>query len=77
MFRKVLLSAIVAVGCVTPFVAAPQVSAESYHHHHHYHVFYRACCDEPWVCHGSYEHFERARHAAHHLRERGFEVQIR
>ena len=77
MFRKLLLSAIVAVGCVTPFAAASKVSAESCHHRHHYCVFYRANCDEPWVIYCRYEHFEQARHAAHHLRERGFDAYVR
>ena len=79
MFRKLFLSAVVAVGCVTPFAAAPKVEAQpSYHHHHHhrYRVLYQRCPDEPWILYGRFEHFARARHVAHELRERGFEVLV-
>lgn len=79
MLRKLLLSAVVAVGCVTPFAVAPKAEAEPFHHHHHHchSVFYRGGCGEPWAFYGRFEHDEQARHAAHHLRERGFEVFIR
>jgi len=78
MLRKMLLSAVVAVGCVTPFAATPKVEADwFYHHHHHYRVFYRPNCNLPWAYYGRFEHFEGARHAAHHLRHQGFEVEIR
>jgi hypothetical protein len=79
MFRKLLLSAIVAVGCAVPFAAAPKVEAEPfvhryYYHHHRYRVFYRASPYEPWILYGRFEHFARARHVAHELRERGFQA---
>jgi hypothetical protein len=80
MFRKLILSAVVAVGCVTPFAAAPKAEADVvyyYHHHHHYRVYYRPNCNLPWAFYGRFEHFDSARHAAHHLRHQGFEVEIR
>ena len=77
MIRKLLLSAVVAVGCVTPFAATSKAEAEPFHHHHHhYNVFYRANCNSPWVCYGRFEHFDAARHAEHHLRHQGFEAYI-
>jgi hypothetical protein len=78
MLRKLLLSAVVAVGSLAAFAVAPKAEAEPFHHHHHHHsVFYRCNCSEPWAFYGQFEHYESARHAAYHLRERGFETFIR
>ena len=78
MFRKFVWSAVVAVGCVAPFAAAPPLNAQSIYQPHRYHhrVLYRRCGAEPWVLYGRYEHLSAARHAAHHLSTRGFEVLV-
>ncbi len=84
MFRKLFLSAVVAVGCVTPFIAAPKVEAAHFHrhhtrygHHHHYRVYYRANGNGPWVCYGRYDDCGAANHALFHLRQRGCEGYVR
>lgn len=42
-----------------------------------YHVMYRDCSFEPWRCYGRFDCYREARHVAHRLRCRGYQVYIR
>ena len=86
MLRTLTLTAVCALGLLTPLAAAPRAEAHSppehrsyhvEHHHHRYHVMYRRCACPTWECYGDYRCFEDAEHAACRLRARGFEVRIR
>jgi hypothetical protein len=78
MLRKLVVSAVMGLGVLSPLAAAPAAEAhEYYHRHHEYRVFFRRCDREPWECRGCFERWERAERVACHLRERGFEVFIR
>jgi hypothetical protein len=77
MLRKLVVSAVMGVGLLSPLAAAPAAEAHEYHYRHQFRVFYRSCPREPWACYGRYDRWARADHAACHLRERGFEVVIR
>jgi hypothetical protein len=78
MFRKLMLSSVVALGLAVPFVAAQAVSADPivHPHHHHYRVYSRPNCHCAWTCQGTYHHFHEAERVAHRLQRRGFETMI-
>lgn len=80
MFRNLTVTAVTALGLMTPLAATPTAEAHppvERFHHHRYEVMYRRCGCPVWECYGSYRFFREAEHAACRLRERGFEVHIR
>jgi hypothetical protein len=80
MLRKLTLASVAALGLVVPLATTPTAEAHppvERHFHRHFEVVYRRCGWPRWECYGTYRCFEDAEHAAHHLRERGFEARIR
>jgi hypothetical protein len=79
MLRKLILGAGIGLGGLIP-LATPAEAHEIVYvhsHHHRFEVIYRRCDRDPWTCYGRYSYREDARHAAHRLRERGFEARVR
>jgi hypothetical protein len=88
MLRSITLTAVTAVGLLSPLATATPAEAHPPFHEDHefiahrrfhceFEVMYRRCDHEPWRCYGEYRSHEYAERVACHLRERGFEVYIR
>lgn len=60
-----------------PVVEIRHYPVHEHHHHRDFHVFYRACCNDPWVSYGCFDCRERADRVACRLRESGYEVFVR
>jgi hypothetical protein len=78
MFRKLLLSAVLAVTAIGGIAVAPLAADAAplpiRHYHVRYEVFYREC--GRWCCSGNYGERWEADRAAEFLRHRGFEVRV-
>src|SRR5262245_42795902 len=84
MFRKLILTAVLAVTTVTGFaLTVPEASAQPIpyyppfphrRHHVHYEVLIRH--RGHWDVYATYHNFEDAQRAAWRLRDRGFDVRV-
>ena len=79
MFRKLTVTAVTAMGLMTPLAATPTAEAHppfGHFHRHRYEVLYRRCGCPTWECYGSYYFFGQADRTACWLRSRGFEARV-
>lgn len=79
MFRKLILSAVIATGAVaglalTPTAADAQPPVERFHHQ--YEVVYKRG-HHGWRVYGTYRNRWEADRAANHLRHRGYHAEVR
>jgi hypothetical protein len=79
MFRKILIAVVASLSLLSPLALPAQTQAHEVHRRpvHEFGVYFRGCNREAWRCGGEYRCREDALHAAHHLRERGFEACVR
>jgi hypothetical protein len=78
MFRKILIAVVASLSMLSPLALPSESQAREVHRQsHEFRVYFRGCNREAWSCGGEYRCREDASHAAHRLRERGFEVYVR
>ena len=78
MFRKILIAVVASLSLLSPLALPAQSEAREVHVRVQcYRVMYRTCNREAWRFSGEFHSRQAAYRAAHHLRERGFEVVVR
>jgi hypothetical protein len=85
MLRKLFLTAVVALGLLSPLAVTAGANAREFRHEdrhedrhvHTYRVFYRDPCRPGWTCAGTFAQRREAERCAEGYRGRGLAISIR